>query len=34
METIFQNNEVNRILFHFNKGYLQDQSIPMWTIKH
>lgn len=23
----------NEIIFHFNKKYLEDNSIPMWTIK-
>ena len=22
------------IVFHFNKGHLQDQTIPMWVIKY
>ena len=22
------------IIFHFNKGYLKDPTIPMWVIKH
>lgn len=36
METniILQSNDVERIVFHFNKGHLSDPSIPMWTIKH
>ena len=24
----------NDIIFHFNKKFLQDQTIPMWIIKH
>lgn len=24
----------NRIIFHFNKGFLTDPSIPMWVVKH
>ncbi len=31
---IFQDNESNRIIFHFNKAFLTDSTIPMWTIKH
>lgn len=31
---IFQDNEVNRIVFHFNKSSNQDLTIPMWTVKH
>lgn len=31
---IFQDNEINRIVFHFNKGFLQDTTIPMWILKH
>jgi hypothetical protein len=34
MNIIFQDNEVNRIVFHFNKAHNQDTTIPMWTIKH
>lgn len=34
MKTILQDNETNRIIFHFNKAFLQDPTIPMWTIKH
>ncbi len=31
---IFSDPEKNRIVFHFNKAYLQDPTIPMWIIKH
>lgn len=24
----------NNIIFHFNKKFLEDNSIPMWIIKH
>ena len=36
METkvIFQDNDVQRIVFHFNKQHNIDQSIPPWIIKH
>lgn len=25
---------VNRIVFHFNKAFLTDATIPMWVVKH
>jgi hypothetical protein len=31
---VFQDNEINRIIFHFNKSSLIDPNIPFWTIKH
>lgn len=31
---IFQDTTVNRIVFHFNKAFLTDPSIPMWVVKH
>lgn len=31
---ILKDETINRIVFHFNKGFLQDPTIPMWTIKH
>lgn len=34
MTTIFQDNTINRIIFHFNKAHLHDANVPMWTIKH
>ena len=35
MSNIILNDEtINRIIFHFNKGFLQDPTIPMWVIKH
>ena len=36
METkvIFQDNDVNRIVFHYNKAHNTNQSIPVWIIKH
>jgi len=36
METkvIFQDNSVNRIVFHYNKSHNTNQSIPAWIIKH
>jgi len=32
--TIFKDNKVRPITFHFNKGHLQDPSIPMWIVKY
>lgn len=36
METkiIFQDNAVQRIVFHFNKQHNVDQSVPPWIVKH
>lgn len=36
METkvIFHDNDVQRIVFHFNKAHNQDQAIPPWIVKH
>jgi hypothetical protein len=37
METpkiIFQDTDVQRIVFHYNKAHNQDQTIPPWVIKH
>ncbi len=31
---IIKDIERSRIVFHFNKAFLTDDSIPMWTIKH
>jgi len=31
---LFQSSENDRIIFHFNKAHLTDQTIPMWVIKH
>lgn len=33
-KTIFQDFDVQRIVFHYNKAHNTDSSIPMWTIKH
>jgi hypothetical protein len=30
----FEDKELSRIVFHFNKGHLMDSTIPMWTVKH
>ena len=31
---LFKSDEINPIVFHFNKAHLTDQSIPMWVLKH
>lgn len=31
---ILQDNKKREIIFHFNKKHLEDNSIPMWVIKH
>lgn len=30
----FKSEEVQRIVFHFNKAHLQDKAIPCWVVKH
>jgi len=30
----FEDNTINRIVFHYNKQHNIDQSIPPWVIKH
>ena len=32
--TVFQDEKVRPITFHFNKGHLKDSNIPMWVIKY
>jgi hypothetical protein len=32
--TVFKSDEMDRIIFHFNKAHLTDSNIPMWTLKH
>jgi hypothetical protein len=34
MKIIFQNDEVQRIVFHYNKKHNEDQTIPCWIVKH
>lgn len=34
METLLEDNTNQRIIFHFNKAYLSDPTIPMWIVKH
>lgn len=29
-----EDNTEQRIVFHFNKAFLTDSSIPMWVVKH
>lgn len=31
---IMQDENVERVVFHFNKKHNEDQSIPQWTVKH
>lgn len=31
---ILDDTKKREIIFHFNKKHLEDQSIPMWVIKH
>lgn len=31
---LFRSDEINPIVFHFNKAHLSDSSIPMWVLKH
>ena len=31
---MFQDDSVNRVVFHYNKAHNQDQTIPQWVIKH
>jgi hypothetical protein len=30
---LFQSTSVDRIVFHFNKAYLTNPTIPMWVVK-
>ncbi len=30
----FEDNTINRIVFHYNKKHNEDQTIPCWIIKH
>jgi hypothetical protein len=34
METILDDHSDQRIIFHFNKHYLVDNTTPMWVVKH
>ncbi|HEX5186506.1 MAG TPA: hypothetical protein VFV86_06410 [Nitrososphaeraceae archaeon] len=31
---IFQDETINRIVFHFNKASNKDATIPTWVVKH
>lgn len=31
---IFQDDTVNRVVFHFNKAHNADKTIPQWVVKH
>lgn len=31
---LLEDKTVQRVVFHFNKAYLTDPTIPMWVIKH
>ena len=33
MLVIYNQQDRDRIVFHFNKASLKDKSIPMWTLK-
>lgn len=34
MNVIFEDNTVNRVVFHFNKAHNADNTIPTWVVKH
>lgn len=34
LNTILQSDKRETVVFHFNKKHIQDQTIPMWVIKH
>jgi hypothetical protein len=34
MKILIEDNDVNRIVFHYNKKHNEDTSIPTWVIKH
>ena len=34
METLFNSDETQRIVFHFNKKHNEDNTIPCWIVKH
>lgn len=31
---VFQDDSVDRVVFHYNKKHNEDSSIPPWVIKH
>ena len=34
MKQIMESEKREAIVFHFNKKFLQDNTIPMWVVKH
>lgn len=34
MEIKFSTEEIQRIVFHYNKKHNEDQTIPCWIVKH
>lgn len=34
MKTLFEDTQVKRIVFHYNKKHNVDQTIPTWIVKH
>lgn len=34
MTVIISYETVNRVVFHYNKKHNEDQSIPVWVVKH
>ncbi len=34
MDTTFEDQTIQRIIFHFNKAFLSNPEVPMWTVKH
>ncbi len=33
-KVIFKSDEIQRVVFHYNKAHNQDASIPPWIVKH
>lgn len=33
-KVIFQDIDIQRIVFHYNKAHNTDTTIPMWIVKH
>jgi len=34
MNVIIEDNNIERIVFHYNKKHNEDQNIPTWIVKH
>jgi len=34
METLLDSNEIQRVVFHYNKKHNEDVTIPCWVVKH